>query len=226
MPRPTPIDLVFGQVVEDSFPTIRSALQAADRDPTDRDAFLMLADVVTLLRRLRPEEGLGEGMDQLVALVHHAYLTWDAGTVTLEIGGEQAEELLQPAASAAEAAEVPRAYYAQFPERRIWAEVLVGEPPEPLDGCFVHATAGGELRVLGVFGLRAERVGFSVVEATGTRPEQLARADGSPLFSSILPGGEAAGLHSIMGGEELLELGWRTRVPASEAPLQAARWTP
>jgi hypothetical protein len=222
MPRPTPLDLVFSQVVEDSFPVIRSALHDADRDPTDRDAFLMLPDVVTLLRRLRPEEGLGEAMDQLVALVHHAYLTWDAGSITLEIGDDQAEELLQPDALGVEGGEVPRAYYAQFPERRIWAEVLTGETPEPLDGCFVHVAGGGELRVLGVFGLRADRMGFSVVEATGTRPEQLARADGSPLFSSTLPGGKAAGLHSIAGGEELLELGWRTRVPASEAPLEAA----
>jgi hypothetical protein len=222
MPRPTPLDLVFGQVVEDSFPVIRSALHDADRDPTDRDAFLMLPDVVALLRRLRPEEGLGEAMDQLVALVHHAYLTWDAGGITLEIGDDQAEELLQPDTLGVEGGEVPRAYYAQFPERRVWAEVLTGETPEPLDGCFVHVAGAGELRVLGVFGLRAERMGFSVVEATGTRPEQLARADGSPLFSSTLPGGDAAGLHSIAGGEELLELGWRTRVPASEAPLEAA----
>ena len=36
-------------------------------------------EVVTLLRDLRPEEGLGEAMDQMVALVHHAYLTWAAG---------------------------------------------------------------------------------------------------------------------------------------------------
>jgi hypothetical protein len=225
MPRPTPLDLVFSQVVEDSFPAIRNLLQDTDRDPTDRDAFLMLPDAVTLLRRLRPEEGVGEGMDQLVALVHHAYLAWDAGGLTLELGGDQAEELLQPGAPQADGGEAPRAYYAQFPERRVWAEVLAGETPEPLDGCFVHAVPVGELRVLGVFGLRADRVGFSVVEAAGLRPEQLARADGSPLFSSILPGGLAAGLHSITGGEELLELGWRTRVPASEAPLQATRWT-
>ncbi len=225
MIRPTPLDLVFSQVVEDSFPAIRSALQAASRDPADRDAFLMLPDVVDLLRRLRPEEGVGEGMDQLVALVHHAYLMWGAGALTLEIGADQAEELLLPAVPPADGAEPPRAYYAQFPERRVWAEVLTGQAPEPLDGCFVHADGGGELRVLGVFGLRADRQGFSVVEATGARPEQLARPDGSPLFSSTLPGGETAGLHSIIGGEELLELGWRTRVPAGEAPLQAARWT-
>jgi hypothetical protein len=222
MTRPTPLDLVFSQVVEDSFPGIRSALQTANRDPTDRDAFLMLPEVVELIRRLRPEDGLGEGMDQLVALVHHAYLAWDAGALTLALREEQAEELLKPAAPSGAGDDAPRAYYAQFPERRVWAEVVTGLAPEPLDGCFVHGNGSIELRVLGVFGLRADRMGFSVVEAAGTRPEQLARPDGSPLFSSTLPGGEGAGLHSITGGEELLELGWRTRVPAGEAPLQAA----
>ena len=38
----------------------------------------------------------------------------------------------------------------------------------------------------------------------------------SPLFSPVLAGGEAAGLFSLVGAEELLELGWRTRALASE----------
>ena len=41
------------------------------------------------------------------------------------------------------------------------------QPAEPLDGCFVTRTPGGDLRVLGVFGLRPERAGFSAVEAIG-----------------------------------------------------------
>jgi hypothetical protein len=65
------------------------------------------------------------------------------------------------------------------------------------------------LRVLGVFGIHRDREGFSVVEAAGARPVGLARADGSGLFEPTLPGGRAAGLFSISGVEELLELGWR-----------------
>ena len=34
---------------------------------------------VSLVRELRPEDGIGDGMDQLVALVHHAYLFWAGG---------------------------------------------------------------------------------------------------------------------------------------------------
>jgi hypothetical protein len=96
-----------------------------------------------------------------------------------------------------------------MPEHRIWAEVIPGQPSEPLDGCFVHSSLDGTLRVLGVFGIHRDREGFSVVEAAGPRPVGLARVDGSQLFEPTLPGGRAAGLLSISGMEELLELGWR-----------------
>jgi hypothetical protein len=216
-PRPTPLDLVFGPFLENRFPGIRSALAENGRDPVDRDAFLMEREVVLLLRELRPASGLGEGMDQLVALLHHAYLVWEAGGVTVEIPGEALAELLGPTPPAA--AEAPRPFYAQLPERRIWAEAVQGTPPEPLDGCFVHTGAAGELRVLGIFGLHAERMGFSVVETLGPRPEGLARSDESALFAPTLPGGAAAGLYSLSGAEELLELGWRTTAGV-------VQWTP
>jgi hypothetical protein len=60
--------------------------------------------------------------------------------------------------------------------------------------------------------MHPEREGFSVVEATGSRPVALMRADGTELFSPTLTGGKAAGLYSIAGEEELLDLGWRIRV--------------
>ncbi|MDQ2674694.1 MAG: hypothetical protein M3Y40_08550, partial [Chloroflexota bacterium] len=67
MPRPTPLDLVFQPAAESSFPRIAAGLAARGQDPADRDAFLMNPDVVTLLRDLRPDEGIGEAMDQMVA---------------------------------------------------------------------------------------------------------------------------------------------------------------
>jgi len=182
-------------------------------------------EVVTLLRDLRPDEGLGEAMDQMVALVHHAYLAWAAGSVTIPVGREAAEELLAKAPEDAESKDFP-AYYAQFPERMIWAAVVENEAPEPLDGIFVSRVPGGELRVLGIFGLRPERAGFSAVEATGGRVEGLAREDGSPLFDPTLPGGTAAGLRSIVGEAELLDLGWRTQSLAAGAETGEARWKP
>jgi hypothetical protein len=171
---------------------------------------------VQLLHDLRPAEGLGEGMDQLVALVHHAYLLWDAGTPTLALTADRLSALLgSPAVPGAVLEEAPRAYYVQLLERQVWARVIDAQAAEPMDGCFVHA-AGGDLRVLGIFGLRPDRDGFSAVETAGPRPIELERPDGTPLFSPVLAGGESAGLYSLVGAEELLELGWRTRALAGE----------
>jgi hypothetical protein len=211
MARPTPFDLVFPRIAESSFPRIAASLAQSGVDPADRDAFLMDREVISLLRELRPEEGLGEAMDQMVALVHHAYLTWAAGTVTVPVSREAAEELLAPEPTQAGSSSDAPAYYAQFPERMIWASVVENQAPEPLDGVFVSSAPGGDLRVLGIFGLRPDRPGFSAVEASGARVEGLAREDGSPLFQPTLDGGSAAGLRSIIGEAELLELGWRTR---------------
>jgi hypothetical protein len=211
MSRLTPFDLVFARSAETVFPRIRAALERTGQDAADRDAFLLVPEVVSLLHDLRPEEGLGEGMDQLVALVHHAYLQWDAGTLTLPLDADQLAGLLDaPASSSPAADEPPRSYYAQLQDRQVWARVVDDYPAEPMDGCFVHS-AGDQLWVLGIFGMRPEREGFSAVETAGPRPRGLERADGTPLFSPVLAGAAAAGLYSIVGGEELLELGWRTR---------------
>src|SRR5262245_60387122 len=111
MARPTPFDLVFSQIAETAFPTIRPALDRGEHDPSDRDAFLIVPEVVQLLHDLRPEEGLGEGMDQLVALVHHAYLLWDAGALVVELSGERlADMLASPVAVSPDPHEPPKAY--------------------------------------------------------------------------------------------------------------------
>lgn len=227
MPRPTPFDLVFAGFAQDRFPRIRAALDGGGRDAADRDAFLIEREAVLLLHELRPAEGLGEGIDQLAALLHHAYLFWEAGLPTVAVADDALAVLLNDGGSpaAAESADTPRAVYVEVPERRLWAVVMEGEPPEPLEGCFIHSAPADELRVLGVFGLRPERMGFSVVETAGPRAGALARLDGSPLFAPTMAGGSAAGLHSLVGAEELLELGWRSRALAAEHLIGAGRWT-
>ncbi len=210
MVRSTPYEFALAPLAEERFPLIRSALAAASRDPADRDAFLMEREAVVLLRELRPDEGLGERMDQLAALVHQGYRFWDAGRVTIDILSEQLPDLLGTGGGTQEVAELPPAYYARFPERRVWAAVLEGQPPEPLDGFFASPANQEELRVLGIFGLHPDRMGFSVVEVAGPRPGTLVREDGTAPFAPVLAGGAAAGLYSLVGAEELLELGWRT----------------
>lgn len=214
------MELVFSRFTGTVFPAIRKSIERDGIEPTDRDAFLLLPDAVTLLRDLRPDEGLGEGMDYLVALVHHAFLAWDSGSLTLSLSSDRIEELLhETVASTPDLAETPRAFYTRFSGRQVWANVVEDEAAEPLDGCFVHTTPDGSLRVLGIFGFRPEREGFSAVEAIGRRPRVLERPDGTPLFSSTLGAGH---LHSLVGTEELLELGWRTLTPARDAWARAA----
>jgi hypothetical protein len=207
--RPNPFSLVFQQIAQEHFPRIRAALEQNSYDPRDRDRFLMVREVLTLLRDLRPAEGLGEGIDQLVALIHHAYLYWDAGALTLELSSDQLTDLLAHSPGE-EPVEAPSAYYLQVPERKVWAQVIPGQSHEPLDGCFVHLRPDAtDIRVLGVFGVHPDRAGFSVVEAVGPKPLALAREDGTKLFAPVLSGGAAAGLFSLTGEEELLDLGWR-----------------
>jgi hypothetical protein len=62
-----------------------------------------------------------------------------------------------------------------------------------------------------------------VVDSDGYPTDDLVRADESPVFAPVLPGGVAAGLHSIVGEEELLELARRTRLLADEAVACAGR---
>ncbi len=206
--RPTPFELVFAGIAEERFGPVREAVVAAGIDPFDRDAVLMTRPMVELIHALRPEGGLGPAMEELVALVHAAFVCWHQDARTARLDDAVLSRLVAPSGPAASPA-ARMACYAQYPARRIWGTPVAGAPAEPLDGCFL-LLSGGRLVVVAVFGMHPGRDGFSVVSVEGERPAGLAREDGSPLFAPALPGGEAAGLHSLVGMEELLELGWRT----------------
>ena len=217
MTRPTPFDLAFAELAPERFPPIRDALSRDGADPADRDAFLLNREVVTLVRELRPEEGAGQDIGQLAALVHQAFLFWISGQCVVSLDSAETARLLA-AAGETQLSPTVTPFYAQISERRLWAEPVPGAPHEPLDGCFVHARPGAPvLRVLGVFGLHPDRPGFTVVEAEGPRTAGLVRSDGSPLYAPLLAGGAAAGLHSLAGAEELLELGFRLTHKACRA---------
>lgn len=210
--RPAPFELLFGDFAEERFPPIRAALERAGGGARNRDAFLLNQDVVALLRELRPDEGMGEAIDHLVGLVHHAYLMWEAGTWTFRLTRDRALALLRGDPFPNASGSPPLAYYLQWPYRSVWAQIASEEPHEPLDGWFVSPAPGDDaIRVLGIFGLHPERMGFSVVEVEGAQPTTLARPDGTPLFASVLPAGADAGLYSLVGAEELLELAWRSQ---------------
>ncbi len=206
-PRPTPFRQLLAPVAEERFPAVKEALRAAGVDTQDRDAFLLAPPVVELLHALRPEEGLGEAIDPFVALIHAAYLHWESGAVEREV----TEASLAVALAGRPGTPIPLdsgTPYLQLPPRRLWGSPVAGQPPEPLDGCFVTRVRD-ELAVVAAFGFHPARFGLTVVEVTGTDPGPLARSDGSPLFSSTLPGGAEAGLASVTGMEEMLCLVWR-----------------
>lgn len=199
-----PFDTVFRELAAERFPGIRDAL--GDTDPWNRDAFVLVRPVVELLRDLRPDEGLGEEIGTMVSLVHAGFLYWMEGEQTLVVATETLAKVMADRSHAAEPRRTAR--YVRLPPRRIWGAALAGQAAEPFDGCFLVRTDDW-LAVTAVLGFHEGREALTLVDVAGPRPPVLERADGSPLFAPVLEGGARAGLHSVLGMEELLELGWR-----------------
>ena len=167
-------------------------------------------EVTAYLRELVPEEGVGDAVRQHLALLHHCYLYWAEGAWLVRMSEPRTRSLLAAAASSGGPVPLPRAFYLQVPERLVWAELSQGEPHEPLDGLFVRPWPEGGFFVLAVFGIHPGRAGFSVAQAEGYSPEPAERESGEPLFAPVMTGGAAAGLHSIIGEGELIELAARS----------------
>jgi len=195
--RETPFPLVLGTIAADRFPVLRERIAAATRDARDRDAFLM-----------EPNEGLGEGIGAMAAFLHHAYLYWTDGERASVIDDAGLDAALHQEQPGLPEAGTHQSRYVQLPPLKVWAAPVESAAPEPLDGWFAYRS-DDDLSVLAIFGLHPGRAGFTAVEVAGPRPSHLERIDGSPLFSGTLPGAERAGLASVVGAEELLELAWR-----------------
>ena len=206
--RPTPFALVFGAIAFERFPVLRRGLEAAGRDPRDRDAFLLVREVAELLHELRPDTGVGAAVQALAAFLHYAYLFWMDGELVQTVTEKQLEKVLHlPTFRPSDLPTLRPTRYIQLPALRIWATPVEGHSAEPLDGWF--ACSNVQLSLLAIFGLSPAREGMTAVELSGPRPAELSRLDGSALFAPTLAGGKAAGLSSLAGEEELLELAWR-----------------
>lgn len=205
-PRPHPFDLIFGDLAAERFPAIGAALG----DATTLDAFLMAVPAVELLHDLRPDEGLGDAVDDFVALVHAAWRYWVEGQDTRECDLDASRALCAGTAGVIRTVS-STAHYIQVAPRLIWGQLTDGESWEPLDGWFVVPTPEA-MRVVACFGLHAARPGLSVVAVeaeTKGGGEPLVRADGTRPFTPLMEGGDQAGLHAVATVEELLELAWR-----------------
>ena len=226
--RLSPFDLAFGAIAPARFPAIAEALQQEGAAATDRDRFVLLEPVGRLLREIVPEdaEGGADSLDAHVLLLHHAYLFWAAGRRVYEIS----DAVLRRAIAATQITTAPpaAAQYLQLPELRVWGSPNGADPPEPLDGVFVHRTeAALSIAVLAIFGMRPDRPGFSAVGLEGRAdPDHpsageieiaATREDGSPPFGPKLAGGTAAGLYSVANAGELLLLTGRLLALLGEA---------
>ena len=206
-PRSTPLAAVFGAGATERFARLRAGLEREGADPGNRDAFSLVREVAELLHELHGEPRDAAALQGMVAFLHHAFQFWLEGErVSVVSEAVLAAALSTPPTSPTPPSSPSR--YVQLPPLRIWGEPRPDAPAEPLDGWFGVGRAS-ELSVLAIFGLSPARPGFTAVEVSGPRASALARPDGTPLFASRLPGGAVAGLASLAGEEELLELAWR-----------------
>ena len=214
--RATPFGLAFREIATQRFPAIAEALQQDGAAATDRDRFVLLEPVGRLLRDIVPDEADADALEAHVLLLHQAYLFWAAEQRVYQIS----EQALRRAVGEKQiTTQLPHAaQYLQLPELRVWGAPNEARPPEPLDGMFVSesASAGGEIAVLAIFGMRPDRPGFSAVGLEGRAdPDDptageieiaATRDDGSAPFGPKLAGGTAAGLYSVANAGELLLL--------------------
>ena len=230
--RATPFSLVFAELAAAQFPLIAEALRQDHFDPIQRDRFVLLEPVGRLLRSIVPEGAGADALEAHVLLLHQAYLHWAGGGWVYQVS----ERALRRAITNTRiTSDLPRpSLYLQLPELRVWGAPNADAPAEPLDGMFVSRTAvPGEIAVLGIFGLRPDRPGFSAVglqgradadDAAGGEIEvAAAREDGTAAFGPTLEGGSAAGIYSIANAGELLLLSCRLLALLANEEVPATR---
>ncbi|MEK6767633.1 MAG: hypothetical protein AABY85_01450 [Gemmatimonadota bacterium] len=200
--RPLPWTALVAALGEKRFEEIREALAGAKTDALNRDAFLLNGTVGQLLRDLVPEDAPAESVNGYGALLHMLYVHWGRAWPVTRI----AEPALRAALEATPPYTMhpkPFVSYIQLPERLVWAEPERGAPHEPVDGLFAVA-ASTSVRVLAVLGFRAEREGFTTIECGFDLPIATPglRPDGTPAFTSLIPGGLRAKLFSVADPHE------------------------
>lgn len=213
--KATPFDLAFSDLARDRFPAIAQVLSETATSSADRDRFVLLEPVGRLLREIAPDGTGADALEAHMLMLHHAYRHWAGGGWVYRIG----EAALRRAAGAsAITSHLPtQSLYLQLPELRVWGTPTADGAAEPLDGLFVTETAEpGRIAVLGIFGMREGRAGFSAVGLEGHADSDdpsageievaAAREDGSERFSPTLTGGAQAGLYSLANAGEMLLL--------------------
>jgi hypothetical protein len=226
--RLTPYELALPpeEFEERVFPALAAEAAAAGLEPARREHFHFLGEAARALELLAPEEAPPELREQLRSFLFHGFNFWSGGRRLLYLEPALARFLVESPHPLAEwEPRLPAAsLYLQLPPNLFWASVAEGAQSEPVDGFFVTAgdapdPIGARFRTitaLMVLGVRRERAGFSVVEVETQVGPELDRgwldADARPGgrdFASALPGGEMAGLYSLLTSAEVLKLLFR-----------------
>ena len=197
-----PFDLLFAGFRETRFPAIQAELGARD----ELADFMLSAAAAELMGALRPDEGLGEGIDEFVALVHAAYRYWCDGEQTRQLDAEATLALCDPGMPGPPPSADGVVRYVRVAPRLIWGRLTDEASFEPLDGWFAVPVPAG-LRVVACLGVHPARPGVSVVAVEGAASTLRARADGTASFAPTMSGGDLAGLRAIATPQELLWLG-------------------
>lgn len=239
--RPTPYALVFDAppFTEEFFPRIAAdeRTHGRARDPA---GLVALPAGAALLAAVLPEEERGPAaapgrspggasafvVERYAALLFAAYRFWEAGRPEYRIDEAVVRGLLTapPVAEEGSLARAPAAGYAVLPRHVVWARIEEGAPAEPVDGMFWVHTPGepAALVVVAAMGVRADRPGFSVLDAAAPVPAEghFAAAAEPGEFDNFLPGGELQKLFGVRTSAALLRfasllLGYMERHPAA-----------
>jgi hypothetical protein len=222
--RLTPYELAFleGDFEARVFPTIQEEAEARREDPARRERFAFLAAGGDAIRDIIPPDAPSDMLDEYRALFYHAFNFWRFGRRLYVVEPAVARYLVEGAPQLAdwELAAPFDGLYIQLPPNLFWASIGTDVPPEPVDGFFVTVARERDplglpytdLQVVMVLGIHRLRAGFSVIafdtEAGVGIPPIWAEPgrDQGRDFENVLPGGEIAGLYSILTTAEALKL--------------------
>jgi hypothetical protein len=221
--RLTPYELVFteGDFESRVFPKIRSEAEAQAVDASRRERFDFLSTAGDVVREVTPPDAPPDALEQYRALLFHAYHFWAEGKRLYALDQAVARYLVEtaPNLDGWEFAMPGSSVYLQLPSNLFWSSISPDTPPEPVDGFFVTVSEVPDplgspaeiLEVLLVLGIRRSRAGFSVIPLVTETGEGIAEAwdtEGRPEgdFANMLPGGEMAGLYSMLTTGEVLKL--------------------
>jgi hypothetical protein len=222
--RMTPYELAFleGGFETRIFPLIQDEAEARREDPARREKFAFLAAGGEAIRDIIPPDAPPDMLDEYRALFYHAFNFWRFGRRLYVLAPAVARYLVEGAPTLADW-ELSAPYdslYIQLPPNLFWASIGTDVPPEPVDGFFVTIARERDglgmpfvdLQVVMVLGIHRLRAGFSVIAfdteaGQGIPPiwAEQGREQGRD-FENVLPGGEIAGLYSILTTAEALKL--------------------